>query len=328
MSSKPVKKVHYTASTKGSSVHGGSSFAPPLTSRPTSSTRRQSFSHQRQPSDSGVGSSSSNSASAQVNSASFFSDAERFEQRHNVAALNEAINTLKDRVQALEHENRELKNDLAESNRDRREMRRQCEDHLRTIEDLKKEKSRAKEGRDGKDSDGIRVRGSDVKITPEKERGERVAERSTPPMARREKEAESFEARRREEENLRAQHQARGRRASHRESQASPSPLYRSEERLVNPMTPNSRYRDERRNSATPASAKPQNPFAPIGPIGGRYGRREWDEVPYIRGEVPGSVHVEMLGRSRGLGLSGSWGSMNDHLYPNDGNYHLYPLEI
>ncbi|KAB8294222.1 hypothetical protein EYC80_009655 [Monilinia laxa] len=177
MSSKPVKKVRYTSSTKGSSVHDGTSSTPHPSSKPSSSTHRPSFSHQRHPSDSGVGSSSSNSATAQVNSTSFYTDAERSEQRQNVQALNEAVNTLKDRVQVLEHENRGLKKELSESNREKRgfrhqndelrrqneEFRHQCEEHLHTIDNLKKEKSRAKENRDGKDSDGIRVRGSDIK---------------------------------------------------------------------------------------------------------------------------------------------------------------------
>ncbi|RAL67278.1 hypothetical protein DID88_008042 [Monilinia fructigena] len=321
MSSKPVKKVRYTSSTKGSSVHDGISSTPPPSSKPSSSTRRPSFSLQRHPSDSGVGSSSSNSATAQVNSTSFYTDAERAEQRQNVQALNEVVNTLKDRVQVLEHENRGLKKELSESNRERREFRRQneefrrqCEEHLHTIDDLKKEKSRAKESRDGKDSDGIRVRGSDIKTTPEKkDRSEKIpvtVERNTPPMTRREKERDS--SARREEEHLRAQHQARERRTSYRESQGSPSPLYRDEDRDVNPMSPSSRYRDEdpshsreKRHSGTPTSAKLPNPFAPLGPIGGNAntGRARRASVSY--GGSPGCIRVrrrDIPGMTMGIG--------------------------
>ncbi|KAJ8063348.1 hypothetical protein OCU04_008576 [Sclerotinia nivalis] len=369
MSSKPAKKVHYTSSTKGSSVHGGPSSTPPTSSKPASSTRRPSFSHQRHPSDSGVGSSSSNSATAQVNSTSFYTDAERAEQRQNVRALNEALNTLKDRVKTLELKNRDLEETLAESNREKRELRRERDEFLRTIEELKKDKNRAKDTRDGKDSDGIRVRGSDTKSTPEKkERSDRnpaTMERNTPPMTRREKERDS-DARKREEERLRAQNQTRERRTSYRD--APPSPIYRDDERDVNPMSPNSRYRDEehareKRNSGTPPTSKLPNPFTPLSPIGssasaGRarrasvsygtspggytsapqaysgmtmgssYGRRERDEVPYIRGEVPVSVNVGVAG-TRGSRLSGgSVGSASDDVFPNDGKYHPYPLEI
>ncbi|KAF5870313.1 uncharacterized protein Bfra_009697 [Botrytis fragariae] len=371
MSSKPVKKVHYTSSTKGSSAHGGTPSSPPITSKPTPTPRRPSFSHQRHPSDSGVGSSSSNSATAAVNSASFYTDADRAQQSQNVHALNEVLSTLKERVKSLESKNRNLEETLIESNREKRELRRERDESFRIIEDLKKEKSRAKDGREAKESDGIRVRGSDtnVKITPEKkERGERIpvtVERNTPPMTRREKERDS-EARRKDEEKLRAQHQARGRRTSYRD--APPSPLYRDDERDVNPMSPSSRYRDEdltssreKRNSGTPPTTKPHNPFTPLSSMGanavpGRarrasvsygtspsiytsapqgypgmtmgssYVRRERDEVPYIRGEVPVNVGDGVAG-TRGSRLSGgSVGSANDDMYPNDGKYHPYPL--
>ncbi|KAI9645150.1 hypothetical protein NHQ30_005884 [Ciborinia camelliae] len=355
MSSKPVKKVHYSASTKGSSVHGGPSPTPPLSSRPASSPRRSSISHQRHPSDSGVGSSSSNSATAAVNSTSFYTDVERSEQRQNPRALNEALNTLKDRVQSLELENRELQSELSERNRKYRDLRRESDDQvqsvqavqavdlenrnlkseisevnrkyrdlrhehqdsLRTIEELRKELSRAKNGRDGKDSDGIRVRGSDIKITPEKKERDRGP--ATPPIPRREKERDS-EARKREE------HQARERRASHRDED----------------------HPREKRNSGTPTSSKLPNPFTPMGPLGsntntgrtrrasvsqgtsqgaymsasqvypgmsmdGGYGR---NEVPYMRGGVPVNINVGLSGAARG-----------DDLFPNDGRYHPYPLD-
>ncbi|KAF7950480.1 hypothetical protein EAE96_007764 [Botrytis aclada] len=371
MSSKPVKKVHYTSSTKGSSVHGGTASSPPITSKPTSTPRRPSFSHQRHPSDSGVGSSSSNSATAAVNSASFYTDADRAEQRNNVQALNELIITLKERVKALELKNRSLEDTLVECNREKRELRRERD---RIIDDSKKEKSQAKDGREAKESDGIRVRGSDtnVKITPEKkERGERIpvtVERNTPPMTRREKERDS-EARRKDEERLRTQHQGRERRTSYRDAPS--SPLYRDDERDVNPMSPSSRYRDEdlpssreKRNSGTPPITGMQNPFTPLSSMGanavpGRarrtsvsygtspsaytsapqgypgmtmgssYGRRDRDEVPYVRGEVPVDINVGVAG-TRGSRLSGgsvgSVGSANDDMYPNDGKYHPYPL--
>ncbi|KAM0131936.1 hypothetical protein ACHAPC_001978 [Botrytis cinerea] len=374
MSSKPVKKVHYTSSTKGSSVHGGNPSSPPITSQPTSTPRRPSFSRQRHPSDSGVGSSSSNSATAPVNSTSFFTDTERAEQRQNVYALNEVLSTLKERVKSLESKNCSLEEKLAESNREKRELRRERDESLHTIEALKKEKSRAKDGREAKESNGIRVRGSDgnVKITPEKkDRGERIpvtVERNTPPMTRREKERDS-EARRTEDERLRGQHQTRERRTSYRD--APPSPLYRDDERDVNHMSPSPRYRDEdlpsreKRNSGTPPTTKMHNPFTPLSSMGanavpGRarrasvsygtspsgymsapqeypvmgssYGRRERDEVPYVRGEVPVSPSVGVAGM-RGSRLSGgsggsagSAGSANDDLYPNDGKYHPYPL--
>ncbi|KAA8565949.1 hypothetical protein EYC84_009758 [Monilinia fructicola] len=354
MSSKPVKKVRYTSSTKGSSVHGGTSSTHPPSSKPSSSTRRLSFSHQRHPSDSGVGSSSSNSATAHVNSTSFYTDAERSEQGQNIRALNEALNTLKDQVKVLEHEKRGLQNDLSERNHERREfrrendelrlqneeLRRQCEEHLRTIDDLKKEKSRAKESRDGKDSDGIRVRGSDSKTTPEKkDRSEKVpasAERNTPPMPRREKERDS--SARREEEHLRAQHQARERRTSYRDAQAPPSPLYRDEDAshararnaiLARLLARNTRIPLARRPSvsygSSPGGYTSASQAYPSMTMGSGYGRRERDEVPYIRGEVPVSVNVGMSGGSRGQRLSGSG---NADLYPNDGMYHAHPLEI
>lgn len=233
------------------------------------------------------------------------------------------------------------------------------------IEALKKDKSRAKDAREGKDNDGIRVRGSDIRTTPEKERVPVTVERNTPPMTR--KEERDSEAKKREDEKLRAQHQSRERRTSYRDAPS--SPLYRDEDRESNPMSPSSRYRDEdhtreKRNSGTPTSSKLPNPFTPLSPIvanaipntgrtrrasvnygtspagyttpqgypgmtmGSSYGRRERDEVPYIRGEVPVSVNVGMPG-VRGSRLSGgSTGSANDDLFPNDGKYHPYPLEL
>lgn len=369
MSSRPAKKVHYTSSTKGSD-HGGPPSTPPLSSRPTFSTRRPSISHQRRPSDSGVGSSSSNSATAGVNSTSFYTDAERSEQRQNVRALNEVVNTLKDRVQTLEAKNLNLEDSLAESNREKRELRREYENFRRTVEESRKEKSRAKDAREAKESDGIRVRGSDIKTTPEKrdrERASATVERNTPPMSHREKERDS-EARK-SEERLRSQHQNRERRTSY--AQAPPSPLYR-DDRDANPISPNSRYRDEERDHArekrnsgtTPpltTNGKLPNPFTPISPIGssanaGRsrrasvsygtspggytsasqgfpgmtvgsgFGRRERDEVPYVRGEVPVSINVGIAGGSRGSRTSGGSVASGDDLFPNDGKYHPYPL--
>ncbi|ESZ90084.1 hypothetical protein SBOR_9530 [Sclerotinia borealis F-4128] len=285
MSSKPVKKVHYTSSTKGSSVHGGPSSTPPTSSKPSSSPRRPSFSHQRHPSDSGVGSSSSNSATAQVNSTSFYTDKERDEQRRNVGALNELVQTLKERVQILELKNLNLENDLSESNREKREFRREAEDLQRTIDEMRKEKSRAKDGREGKESDGIRIRGSDLHTTPEKkEKSDRIpvtiVERNTPPMTRREKERD-LEARMREEERLRSQHLARERRTSYRDTPAplpsSSSPLYDYDVKTVHPGSGfSARYRDEfeereKRLSGTPpaaSSSKLHNPFTPLGSVG------------------------------------------------------------
>ncbi|KAB8294223.1 hypothetical protein EYC80_009656 [Monilinia laxa] len=161
---------------------------------------------------------------------------------------------------------------------------------------------------------------------------------------------------RREEEHLRAQHQARERRTSYRESQGPPSPLYRDEEPL---------HSREKCHSGTPTGAKLPNPFAPLGPIGGSantgrarrasvsyggssggytsapqgypgmmvgsgYERRERDEVPYIRGGVPVSTNVGISGGSRGARLNGtgSAGIVTDDIYPNDGRYHPHPLEI
>ncbi|PQE10989.1 hypothetical protein CJF31_00000734 [Rutstroemia sp. NJR-2017a BVV2] len=349
-SSKPPKKVHYTPSTKGSSVVGdrtapsSSSSRPPVSSsNPKSSTRRPSISihtttssgssTRPQATDSGVGSSNASTSST--------ASPIPIPQQRNANELY----VLKDRVQSLERENRQLSSDLQESNREKQQMRRDQERMAQMIKELEgKVKERVRD-----DGDGIRVRGGNIPIPEKKDRGERVpvtVERNTPPMTKREKERDS-EARRKEDERLRAQHGTRERRTSF----IPPSPSYRERQFDFDedPIPTRSSYRDEERRSP-PSRDRDPNPFAPApaasrarrtsvsygpGSPGGYaapqgysgmsmrsvYGSTSGSAsaVPYIRGEV------EV--RSPASSVSGRViGDAEDDLYPVDGKYHPYPL--
>ncbi|PQE11487.1 hypothetical protein CJF30_00011089 [Rutstroemia sp. NJR-2017a BBW] len=348
-SSKPSKKVHYTPSTKGSSVVGGdrstpsssSSSRPPVSSSSNSkpSTRRPSISihttssTRPQAPDSGVGSSNTSTSSTA-------SPIPIPAQRNT----NE-LYLLKDRVQSLERENRQLSSDLQESNREKQQMRWEQERMAKMIKELEgKVKERVRD-----DTDGIRVRGGNIPIPEKKDRGERVpvtVERNTPPMTRREKERDS-EARRKEDEKSRAQHGTRERRTSFIPS--SPSYRERQFDFDEDPIPTRSSFREDERRSPSSRDRDP-NPFAPApaasrarrtsvsygaGSPGGYaapqgysgmsmrsvYGSTSGSAgaVPYIRGEV------EV--RSPASSVSGRViGDAEDDLYPVDGKYHPYPL--
>ncbi|RDL40977.1 uncharacterized protein BP5553_00956 [Venustampulla echinocandica] len=288
MFSPKPKKVHYSSTTKGGKSHSSHSHS-------------KGHSHKASR-DSGVGSSSASDRASLGTSPneSPFNSQEIQNQRHNPTALNEALDAANERIRELEEKNAQWNSLLSESNKENRLLKRERNDLLNDVDDLNDELAEQRKinerlRRDGGQRTSAAITHVANSAAP---RRSEVSRRERGDRAERERETERGERSYREERRFST-------------SRASPT----SQAQALAPQAP---------------PKNPSNPFTPLSERGSA------PAAPYTVSVAPSAVTyaaspaitysaAPVFPVARRPAHSAA-PSTHERMYPNDGNYHAYPV--